>query len=107
MSTIQEELVREAILAVSSSREAEKRGRRSRELVIERPAENSASISTEEKTISKRATHCNSLVSRKRDWPTLPKLVAIIECKTYLQCNELNVMKTAAPLTPTEENCLF
>lgn len=94
MSIIQEELVREAILAVcfplveKQIKGEEDQG--SYSPVRERPAENSASIHTEEKTISTRATHCNSLVSTKRDWPTLPKMVAILVCKTCLQYNELS-----------------
>lgn len=82
MSIIQEELVREAIFAVCFPLlEKHRKGEKIKGATVqsEWPATNSASISTEEKTISTRATPCNSLVSRKRDWSTLPKLVAIFE----------------------------
>lgn len=92
MSMIQEELVREAIIAVRFPLvEKHRKGEKIRVATVqsEWPATNSASISTEAKTISTRDSHCNSLVSRKRDWSTLWRLVAIRECRTCLQCNKL------------------
>lgn len=85
VSRIQEELVREAILwhfAFLSLRSRE-RGRRPRELQSGQTAASykSASIRTEdrERKTSTRPIHCNSLVSKKRDWFTLRKLVDMLE----------------------------
>ena len=85
MSMIQEELVREAILAVRFPLvEKHRKGEKIKAATVqsEWAATNSASVSTEEKTISTLATHCNSLVSRKGVCFTLLKLVAVLQCKT-------------------------
>lgn len=66
---IQEELVREAILAVCFPLvEQQRKGEKIKGATVqsERPATYSASISTEEKTISTRATHCDYLVSGEK-----------------------------------------
>lgn len=80
-SKIQKELVREAILVVCFPLAEKKRKAkevkgatvqlRDGQLQIQFP------VIQRKETVSTGATHCDSLVSRKRDWSTLPKLVTI------------------------------